>query len=80
MLGDGGRFAIWVGVSTAARLCVGCLAFQRLPSTTSEHTSKYEFFPPAAVRATQFTFMNSQNTELLTVDQKGSTLVLSIPL
>lgn len=56
MLGDGGRCATRVGVSTAAGLCAGCSAFQRLLNTMWKHTSEYGFLlllsPPQG--ATQF--------------------------
>lgn len=74
MLGDGDRFVTWVGASTAAGLYAGCSAFQRLRSTMSKHTSEYEFFLLAALRATQFTFRNFSYRTLLTVVQKGNML------
>lgn len=55
MLVDGGKFVTLVGVSIAVGLSAGCLAFQRLLSTTSEHTSEYESL--AVLRTAQFTFM-----------------------
>lgn len=58
MLGDGDRFVTWAGASTAAGLCAGCLAFQRLRGTMSKCTSEYELLLLAALRETRFTFQN----------------------
>lgn len=74
MLGDGGRFVTWVGVWTAAGLCAGCLAFQRLLSTMSKHTSEYDFHWEQHNLPLWTLFIKLQSTGLLAVGQKANML------